>query len=307
MPRSHAPILVTGGTGLIGRRLVEDLTRDGYPVVVLTRSPEKVTDLPDGARPAGWDAETLEGWGNLADGALGIVHLAGESVVGERWTEEKKRRMRSSRVESSRAVARAIEAAETKPRFLLQASAVGYYGSRGDEILTETAEPGDDFLARVSIEWEDATAGVEALGVRRPVLRTGIVLDPEGGALAQMLPPFKLGLGGPLSSGRHFMPWIHRADEVGAIRFLIEQDDATGPYNLTAPHPVRNRELARALGRVLHRPAVLPTPKLVLQLLFGEMAAILLASQRVVPNRLTEAGYAFRFSEIEPALEDLLG
>lgn len=307
MPRSHAPILVTGGTGLIGRRLVDHLTKDGYPVVVLTRSPKEVTNLPNGARPVGWDAETPEGWGDLADGALGIVHLAGESVVGERWTEGKKRSIRSSRVESSRAVARAIGAAETKPRFLLQASAVGYYGSRGDEILTETMEPGDDFLARVSIAWEDATVGVEALGVRRPVLRTGIVLDPEGGALAQMLTPFKLGLGGPLGSGRHFMPWIHRDDEVGAIRFLIEQDDATGPYNLTAPHPVRNRELARALGRVLHRPAVLPTPKLVLQLLFGEMAAILLASQRAVPNRLTEAGYTFRFSEIEPALEDLLG
>lgn len=303
---SSESILITGGTGLIGRRLVEELTDDGYSVVVLTRSPERVTDLPPGARAVGWDAETTEGWGELADGALGIVHLAGEGVAEGRWTEEKKRRIRASRVESTRAVVAAVEAAETRPRFLVQASAVGYYGSRGDEILTEDAAPGDDFLAGVCVEWEDTSEVVEALGVRRVLLRTGIVLDPESGALAKMLPPFKLGLGGPLGSGRHFMPWIHLQDEVAAIRFLIEREQAAGPYNLTAPHPVRNRELAQALGRALGRPAVLPTPKLALHLLFGEMAEILLASQRVVPHRLTGAGFTFRFSEIDPAFEDLL-
>lgn len=306
MTQNRAPILISGGTGLIGRRLVTNLTRDGYPVVVLTRRPDQVRDLPPGARPVGWDAETTEGWGELVDEALGVVQLAGESVAEGRWTEEKKRRIRDSRIDSSRAISEAIAKAGTKPRFLVQASAVGYYGSRGDQILTEDAAPGDDFLAGVSLEWEAATARVETLGVRRPVVRTGIVLDPEEGALAKMLPPFKLGLGGPLGSGRHFMPWIHLDDEVRAIRFLIEKGDATGPYNLTAPHPVRNRELAEALGRVLHRPAWIPTPKLALYVLFGEMAEILLASQRAVPHRLTEAGFTFRFSEIEPALRDLL-
>lgn len=304
---SDSPILITGGTGLIGRRLVADLAEDGHSIVVLTRNPDRVTDLPEGARAVGWDAESTEGWGELADGALGIVHLAGESVAEGRWTDDKKFRIRASRVNSTLAVQSAIQAAETKPGFLIQASAVGYYGSRGDEILTEESATGDDFLAQVSREWEAASAEVDDLGVRRPVLRTGVVLHPDGGALSKMLPPFKLGVGGPLGSGRQFMPWIHLDDEIAAIRFLIESDEATGPYNLTAPHPVRNRELAQALGRALGRPAVIPTPKMALHLLFGEMAEMLLASQRVVPDRLSDAGFTFRFRDVDRALEDLLG
>lgn len=304
---SDAPILITGGTGLIGRRLVADLAEDGHSIVVLTRSPDRVTDLPAGARAVGWDAESTEGWGELADGALGIVHLAGESVAEGRWTDEKKLRIRASRINSTLAVKSAIEAAETKPKFLIQASAVGFYGSRGDEILTEDSTSGDDFLAQVSREWEASSAEVEDMGVRRPVIRTGVVLHPDGGALSKMLPPFKMGLGGPLGSGGQFMPWIHLDDEISAIRYLIESDDATGPYNLTAPHPVRNRELAQSLGRALGRPAVIPTPKMALRLLFGEMAEMLLASQRVVPDRLSDSGFTFRFRDVDRALEDLLG
>lgn len=311
-------ILITGGTGLIGRALVDSLAGEGHEVIVLTRSPGRATGLPTGARPAGWDAETPEGWGELlvtapgegVEGGTGIVHLAGESVAEGRWTEAKKRAIRDSRVGSTRAVVAAVEAAAERgaepPRWLLQASAVGYYGDRGDEVLTEASDPGDDFLAEVAKEWEAASAPVERRGVRRVLLRTGVVLDDEGGALPRMALPFKMFIGGPLGDGKQWVPWIHRRDEVGAIRFLLARDDASGPYNLTAPQPVTNRMLSETLARVLHRPCLLPVPRIMLHLAFGEMAEILLASQRVMPQRLEEAGFVFRHPTVGGALEDLL-
>ena len=300
-------VVVTGGSGFIGRHLVDELTRDGsYEVVVLSRSPERVTGLPVGARAEGWNPAGPDGWSRWVDGAFGVVHLAGHNVFAGRWTDETKRRIRDSRVGSSRAVRAAIESAEVKPQVLVQGSAVGFYGSVGDEILTEDHPPGNDFLANVCGEWEQASAGVEALGVRRPVVRTGVVLASDDGALPRMILPFKLGLGGPLGSGKQYVPWIHVSDEVRAIRFLMESPDATGAYNLTSPHPVRQRELARALGRVLHRPSLLPVPRVGLHLAVGEMAAVVLASQRANPQRLREAGFEFRFPQLEPALEDLV-
>jgi uncharacterized protein (TIGR01777 family) len=300
-------ILITGGSGLIGGALVERLAAEGErEIVVLSRNPERMRGLPAGARAVGWDAETAAGWGELADGALGIVHLAGESVASGRWTDEKKRRIRDSRIASSRAVLAAVEAAAVKPRFLLQGSAVGFYGDRGDEVLTEDRAPGNDFLAGVCTEWEAVTEPVEALGVRRAVLRTGVVLAAEGGALPKMALPFKLGLGGRMGDGRQWMPWIHLADEVGAIRFLIDSEEAMGPFNLTAPRPETNRELSRVLARVLHRPSLFPAPRAALRLALGEMAEMLLASQRAVPGRLEAAGYRFLHPELEPALRDLL-
>lgn len=300
-------ILITGGSGLIGRALTADLTAAGYQVIVLSRSPEKVQGLPAGARAAGWDGETADGWSPLADGAAGIVHLAGESVAEGRWSEEKKRRIRDSRIHSSRAVLAAVEAAAVKPRFLLQGSAVGYYGPRGDDVVDETAPAGDDFLAAVAVEWEAATAPAEALGVRRAILRTGVVLSDQGGALPKMALPFRLFAGGPVGSGEQYVPWIHIADEVAAIRFLAERDDARGPFNLTAPEPVTNAGLSRALGKALHRPSLLPAPGFALRLVFGEMADVLLTGQRALPRALTELGFSFRFPAIAPALADLLG
>ena len=312
-------ILITGGTGLIGRALVASLSGEGHEVIVLTRNPDRAGDLPDGARPVGWDAETPDGWGELltpapgkgVEGGVGIVHLAGESVAEGRWTDAKKRAIRDSRVVSTQAVAAAVEAAAQRggepPHFLLQASAVGYYGDRGDEVLTEASDPGDDFLAEVAKEWEAASAPVETFGVRRVLLRTGVVLDDDGGALPRMALPFKLFIGGPLGDGSQWVPWIHQRDEVGAIRFLLARNDASGPYNLTAPQPVTNRELSRTLARVLHRPCLMPVPKTMLNLAFGEMAEIFLASQRVMPQRLEEAGYTFRHPSVGGALEDLLG
>lgn len=298
-------VVITGGSGLIGRALTRSLAGDGHEVVVLSRRPEAVTDLPPGARAEGWDGESAAGWGALVEGAA-VVHLAGEGIATGRWTAAKKRRIRDSRIKSSRAVAQAIEEAGEKPRVLLQGSAVGCYGPRGNQEVTEDQPPGEGFLAEVCAEWEAATAGVEALGVRRPILRTGVVLSTEGGALPKMLLPFRLFVGGPVGSGEQYFPWIHMDDEVGAIRFLMDEDGASGPYNLTAPNPLTNRAFSRVLGRVLHRPSALPAPAFVLRLALGEMADMLLTGQRAVPQRLQLAGYSFRYRQAEEALRSLL-
>jgi uncharacterized protein (TIGR01777 family) len=200
----------------------------------------------------------------------------------------------------------ALRQAPEKPRALLQASAVGYYGFCGDEVVTESHPPGEDFVAGVCVDWEASTAEAEALGVRRAVLRSGVVLSGEGGALPRMALPFKLMAGGPLGRGRQWLPWIHIADEVGAIRFLLERDEACGPFNLTAPRPLTNRDFSRALGRALRRPSLAPAPSLALRLILGEMAEMLLHGQRVVPHRLVELGFSFRFPEAGAALRDLL-
>jgi uncharacterized protein len=299
-------VVITGGSGLIGSEVARDLGEAGHEVVILTRNPAKAGPLPANTRAVQWDGRTAAGWGSLLDGDAGIVHLAGESIAEGRWTAEKKRRIRDSRVESGRAVLEAIKQAREKPRVLLQGSAVGYYGPCGDEIVTEHHPPGDDFLARVCLEWEASTAEAETLGVRRALLRTGVVLSPRGGALPKMALPFRLGAGGPLGSGRQWFPWIHIADEVGAIRFLLEREDASGPFNLAAPDPLRNRDFTRQLGRALRRPSLFPAPGFALRTVLGEMADMLLNGQRAVPQRLAEAGYVFRYPEAGPALRNLL-
>jgi uncharacterized protein len=298
-------ILVAGGTGLIGRALVESLLGDGHRVGVLTRSPESRGGLPSSVEMIHWDAETLGPWVEELSGSDAVVHLAGESVVG-RWTRQKKQRIRDSRVLSTRAVATAIRASPSRPRVLVQASAVGFYGDAGDRPITESSSPGDHFLAEVAREWEAASEEVEALGVRRPVLRTGLVLAREGGALPVMALPFRLFVGGPVGGGGQWMPWIHIDDQVGAIRFLIQSEEATGPFNLAAPHPVTNRELSEAMGRVLRRPSLIPVPAFALELVVGELGRLSLMSQRVVPEKLLQLGYVFRFPSLEPALRELL-
>lgn len=300
-------VVITGGTGVIGSALARELGEAGHEVVILTRDPSGSGPLPPNTRAVQWDGRTAAGWASLLDAGAGIVHLAGESVAEGRWTGSKKRRIRDSRVDSGKAVLAAIEEAKEKPRVLLQGSAVGYYGPRGDEVVDESAPPGEDFLGRVCVEWEASTAAVESLGVRRAVLRTGIVLTPRGGALPKMAMPFRLGAGGSLGSGRQWFPWIHIADEVGAIRFLLEREDARGPFNLTAPNPLTNREFSRALGRALRRPSFAFVPAFALRLAVGEMAESLLTGQRAVPRRLLELGYAFRHPEALPALRNLLG
>ena len=303
-------VIVTGGSGLIGTAVVRSLAADGHEVIVLSRAPERVPALPDGARPERWDGKSAEGWAAWADGADAIVNLAGENIAGStlpeilfgRWTPERKRRILASRVDAGHAVVQAVERAARKPRVVIQSSGVGYYGLGREAPQFESAPPGDDFLARVCVDWEASTTAVESMGVRRVVLRSGVVLAPQGGILPLLLLPFRLFAGGRLGSGKQWFPWVHLDDQVAAIRFAIDDDQAKGAFNLTAPHQLRNAEAAAIIGRVLRRPSRLPAPAFALRLLLGEKHILVLDGQQVPPDRLTALGFKF----LRPRLEDAL-
>lgn len=296
-------VVVTGATGTIGRALVAELLDHGDEVVALARDAERATAvLPPGTAVAEWrqpDAEPAPA--QALAGADAVVHLAG-ATVAQRWTAKAKEAIRSSRVEGTRNLVAGMAAALPHPRVLVSQSASGYYGARGDEPLDESAPPGEGFLASVVTGWEAEARKAADLGVRVVCTRTGVVLSPRGGALAKMLPPFRLGIGGPVAGGRQYVPWVHLDDAVGAIRFCIGDERAEGPVNVAAPEPVTNRELSRALGRVLRRPAVVPVPALALRALYGEMATIVTTGVRMTPRRLSELGYRFRHPDLEPAL-----
>ena len=305
-------VLVTGGSGLIGRAFLERLgfSSEDLDLVVLSRRPEALDDLPGGARAVGWDARTPDGWGELVDGSRAVVNLAGAPLADNpltgRWTERRKAAIRNSRVGVTRAVVEAILAASSPPQVLLQGSAVGFYGPRGDEPVTEESGPGDDFLARVCIDWEEASEPVEAAGVRRVILRTGIVFDPDDGAFPKLVAPFRFLGGSPLGGGDQVLPWIHREDQAGAMVHLLEDPSAAGPYNLSAPEPVTNEELTRALARRTRRLMLPKVPGFVLRAALGEMADMLLTGQRAVPARLEASGYRFRYPRLDAALDELL-
>jgi uncharacterized protein (TIGR01777 family) len=296
-------VLLAGGSGLIGRALVASLVGDAHEAVVLSRDPG-AQRWPQGVRGVAWDGRTLGPWVEEIERSDAVVQLAGEPILG-RWTAAKKERIRSSRVMTTRLLADAIAGARRRPGVLVQGSAVGYYGDTGDAAIDETAPAGNDFLAALAREWEEASAPVERLGVRRPVVRTGHVLSRQGGMLPPLRLAFRLFAGGRLGSGRQWMPLIHVADEVGPIRFLIEDGAATGPFNLVAPEPLRNADFARALGRALARPSWLPTPGWLLRRALGEMGDVVLGGQRALPAHLLAAGYRFRFSALPAALADL--
>jgi hypothetical protein len=300
-------ILITGGTGLIGRHLAASLHEDKHEVIVLSRNPNQPANLPASVRVERWDGRSAAGWGHWADGAGAIVNLAGAGIADSRWSDERKREIVASRVDAGKAVVEAVQAASVKPAVVIQSSAVGYYGSRDSEVLTEQSQPGNDFLADVCADWEKSTEAVEALGVRRAVIRTGIVLSTEGGALPKMLLPFKLFAGGKLGSGQQYFPWIHMADEVAAIRFLIDNAQASGPFNLAAPNPPTNANFVKAVGEAMGRPSVMPAPAFALKAAFGEMSTVLLDGQRAEPQRLLALGYRFRFNDPVAALKDVLG
>jgi uncharacterized protein (TIGR01777 family) len=299
-------VLITGGTGLIGRALATALAASGHDVVLLSRSPDRAEALPANVRAARWDGTTASGWQDLADGAWAIVNLAGENIGGGRWTAAAKRRIVESRTRAGAAVAAAVAAARRKPRMLLQASAVGYYGNCGDRLLPESAGPGTGFLAATCVAWEASTFAVEAAGVRRAVARSGVVLSMAGGALPKLVLPYRLFAGGPMGDGRQWMPWIHLADEVRALHFLIEDERAAGAFNLCGPAPERNADFGRAIGDVLHRPSFMPAPAFALKAALGEMSTIVLEGQRCVPERLLALGFRFEHAELRPALADLL-
>jgi uncharacterized protein (TIGR01777 family) len=295
-------ITVSGASGTIGRRLLKTLAAEGHSVQALSR--HAGTNMPRDVKVWPWNpAANLPPEESLRD-ADAVIHLAGEPVA-QRWTADARRRIRDSRVNGTRHLVQAMEKLARRPAVLIAGSAVGYYGSRGEETLTEDSPPGSDFLVEVCVAWEREARAAEALGVRVVRVRTGLVLDGRGGALARMLPPFRLGLGGRLGDGRQWMSWIHVEDLTGMMAFALDHP-LSGAMNGVAPQPLRNRDFTKALAGALHRPAIFPVPALALRILFGEMSEILLASQRVAPRAAENAGYPFRFPELAGALADAL-
>jgi uncharacterized protein len=295
-------VVVTGSTGFIGTAVVSALEQRGDEVVRLTRG-------SGASAGATWDPEAGTIASTAFDGVDAVVHLAGEGIGEKKWTPEQKRRIRESRVKGTTLIAHTLAEQTSKPAVLVSGSAIGYYGDRGDETLDESSTNGGDFLAGVCSQWEASAQPAAEAGVRVVNIRTGIVLDPRGGVLGRLLPPFRLGLGGRVASGKQWMSWITLGDTVGAILHAVDHESLRGPVNLTAPNPARNAELTKALGEALHRPTVLPTPLFPLKLLYGSelVAALLVAGQRVTPRRLLDDGYVFADTDLLAALKSMLG
>lgn len=300
-------VIVTGATGLIGKALCRRLIERGYQVVVFSRDPGAArTTVPGAAEYVAWQPAETGAWAAALDGVYAVIHLAGASIAGRRWSEEYKREIRDSRVIGTRGLVSALAAASAKPQVFVSGSAVGYYGPRDDTSLDESATPGDDFLAQVCQAWEREALKAEALGVRTVVVRTGVVLDKREGALAALLPPFRMFVGGPILPGTQWFSWIHIADEVGIILLALEDQRVRGPINATAPEPQTNRAFSTALGEALGRPALLPVPGFGLKLLLGEFAETLVTGQRVIPRKAQELGYQFQYPALAPALRQVL-
>jgi uncharacterized protein (TIGR01777 family) len=298
-------IVITGGTGLIGRALTEGFARESHEVYVLSRSLSNDQYALGGVKQVNWDGHTAEGWGQWVDGADAVINLAGENLSAGRWTEQRKRVILQSRLDAGQAVVEAVEHAGRKPRVLIQASAVGCYGINPPGVVDETSSFGNDFLSGVCRQWEQNTYAVEEMGVRRVVIRLGVVLNGQGGAFPRLILPFKFFVGGALGSGEQWLSWVHLQDAVRAIRFLVEQPAATGAFNISA-EPVTNREFARLAGKVMHRPSFFDVPAFAIRMLFGEMSTVILDGQQVSSAKLHRLGFSFEYPAIENALQDLL-
>jgi len=296
-------IVISGATGFLGRPLAAALALDGHTLVVLSRG---AAAPPGTERLVTWNPDgTAAAWAAEIDGAGAVINLAGEPIAG-RWTAARKRRIHDSRVLATRSLAEAIRQARTPPATFISGSGVGYYGPLQDQIATEATPAGNDFLAKVCLAWEDEANRAQSARTRVVCVRTGLVLERDGGALPQMLPPFRFGAGGPVGSGRQYWPWIHRQDWIDLVRFVLATPAIAGPLNATAPTPVPNAAFARALGRAMHRPAFMPAPAFALKLLLGEMAeGLLLSGQRAVPEKAQRFGYTFAFPDLDDALAAL--
>lgn len=299
-------ILIAGGTGLIGKALIRRLHSNGFSIVVLSRSPGKFTEFQD-VEVIHWDGRTTNGWGGLVKETDAVINLAGENIGRFPWTEKRKQEFRESRVAAGHALVAAIKESARPPRVFIQASAVGYYGPRGAELVDESFDPGTDFSARLCMDWENSTKSIEDMGIRRVIIRTGIVLARKGGIFPQMALPVKLYFGGRMGDGRQGIPWIHMEDEVGAIQFLLENGSARGVYNLSGPAPLSNAEFTKNIASVLKRPYWFHLPKTAVRLLLGEISSLLLNGQFQVPKKILNLGYKFKYQTIEPALLDLIG
>ncbi len=293
-------ILISGSHGLVGSALAGALEGDMHAVLKLVRhAPQSDSEIE-------WQPDAPLEPARL-EGIDAVVHLAGESIASGRWTDDKKRRIRDSRVTPTQLLSESLAAMTNPPHTFISASAIGYYGDRGDEVLTESSSPGDDFLAHVCRDWELATAPAAESGIRVIKMRFGVILDQNGGALAKMLPPFRMGIGGRVGDGRQWMSWIALQDAVGALRSAVENRPLSGPVNVVAPNPVTNAEFTRTVGSVLGRPTIFPIPAFAAKLVFGEMAeALLLSGQRVEPRELKDAGYEFQLPTLKPALQRIL-
>jgi uncharacterized protein (TIGR01777 family) len=303
-------VFVAGGTGMIGTRLVRRLRDRNDAVVLLTRRPEAARQNFADCTIVEGDPTKAGAWMDAVADCDAAINLTGENLFGRRWNDEFKKVLRDSRVLSTtnvvQALARAPRTAGAPAKVLVNASAIGYYGPHGDEELTEDSPPGNDFQAKLCWEWEEAARQAETHGIRTAIIRVGVVLSKDAGALAKMLPFFKLGVGGPIGSGKQWLSWIHHEDVVGILLLALDNATAAGPINGTAPNPVTSRDFARSLGKVLHRPAFLPVPVFGLKLRFGEVADIIATGQRVLPRKAQALGYTFRFPTIDEALQDVL-
>jgi uncharacterized protein len=300
-------VLVTGASGRIGKALCDELLKRGDEVVGLTRSPDKAGEAQPQVTWHAWEP-TLERPTEAAfEGVDGVVNLVGEKI-NQRWSGDAKRKIMDSRRVGTHNLVGTIDGLATKPKVLVNQSAVGYYGDRGDEVLDESSTPGTGFDSNVCVEWEKAAHEVDAAGVRLAIVRTGQVMEAGGGILGELLLPFKLGLGGPLAGGKQWLPWIHLSDEIGILMWALDNETVTGAVNATAPNPVTNKDWSKALGKALGRPAVLPIPGLAVEVRFGrEFGKVAQGGQRVLPRRTEELGYGFMYPEIDGALRDLVG
>jgi len=294
-------ILITGGTGLIGRHLIPRLLELRHSVVVVTRHPQKARDRLD-SRVEIWNG--LDGQQSL-DGIDATINLAGEPIADKRWTEQQKQRLCTSRWDITRRLVELFAASQTPPSVLISGSATGYYGDTGEVVVTEEEPPHNEFTHKLCARWEQIACEAQSERTRVCLLRTGVVLAPKGGILAKMTPVFRLGLGGPIGNGRQYLAWIHIDDMVNAILWLLD-NDLRGPFNMVSPYPVRNEQFSHALGRTLHRPAILRAPASAVRLLMGESSVLVLGGQRALPKRLEAAGFGFRWYDLEEALEDVL-
>jgi len=301
-------VIITGGTGFIGRPLSQRFVNKGHEVICLTRNASIAKEKwGNRVKFVDWNGRNAVGWGGYAEGAQAIINLAGDNIATGRWNEKKKQRIIQSRLHAGEAVVKAVKSVKKKPGVVIQASAIGFYGNRRDELLDESSSSGKGFLADVSKKWEASTQEVETEGVRRVVIRTGMVLGKDGGALVRLVQPFRFFLGGHVGTGEQWNSWIHIEDVAQSILFLMERYDLNGTFNLTAPQPLKNKDFSYAIGEVLGRPSWLPVPGFLLKILFGELAEeMLLSGQRVCPKRLEDSGYGFIFPEAKKALADIL-